>query len=97
VSELCSGYVVLTGADTLSRKMKSNIASDRQWSTASVFTKKKLRDGLLYCDVMVRITVLLPPSQIRSHSKNLGESKHFNFDQIYMIVRVRSMMSTKYH
>jgi hypothetical protein len=26
---------------------------------------------------------LLPPSQIISHSKNFGESKHLNFDQNY--------------
>jgi hypothetical protein len=28
---------------------------------------------------------MLPPSQIIRHSKNLGESKHLKFDQIYMI------------
>jgi len=28
---------------------------------------------------------LLPPSQIVSHSKNLGESKHLKFDQVYII------------
>jgi len=27
---------------------------------------------------------ILPPSQIISHSKNLGESKFFKFDQIYI-------------
>jgi hypothetical protein len=30
-------------------------------------------------------SVLLPPSQIIRHSKNLRESKDFKFDQIYMI------------
>jgi hypothetical protein len=29
--------------------------------------------------------VLLPPSQIIRHFKNLGESKNLKFDQIYMI------------
>jgi len=28
-------------------------------------------------------TIVLPPFQIISHSKNLGESKFFKFDQIY--------------
>jgi hypothetical protein len=30
-------------------------------------------------------TYLVPLSQIISHSMNLGESKHFKFDQIYII------------
>jgi hypothetical protein len=30
-----------------------------------------------------RIYMLLPPFQIIRHSKNLGESKHFKFDQNY--------------
>jgi hypothetical protein len=28
--------------------------------------------------------IILPPSQIISHSKNFGESKFFKFDQIYI-------------
>ena len=31
-----------------------------------------------------RTYMLLPPFQIKSHSKNLGESNFLKFDQIYM-------------
>ena len=36
------------------------------------------REYMLYC-------IVLPPSQIISHSMNVGESIDLKFDQIYMI------------
>jgi hypothetical protein len=35
--------------------------------------------------ILIAFTLILPPSQIIRHSKNLGESKNLKFDQIYMI------------
>ena len=40
---------------------------------------------LFHTQVLNRVTIyILYPFQIISHSKNLGESKFFKFDQIYM-------------
>ena len=46
---------------------------------------------LVACDLLlidasaIFLPYVLPPFQIISHSKNLGESKFFKFDQIYII------------
>jgi len=35
--------------------------------------------------VRYRSSLIFPPSQVIGHFKNLRESKHLKFDQIYMI------------
>jgi hypothetical protein len=56
--------------------------SDLHWKSKILQSKYGMlgqghRDGIVF--------VLLPPSQLIRHSKNLGESKDLKFDQIYMI------------
>jgi hypothetical protein len=46
---------------------------------------ENLFHNLRWFDLILYYNFVLPSSQIISHSKNFGDSKHLKYDQIYMI------------
>ena len=82
--KVCCGILWLATKHSLNPRR----AHIEQWTKAHVgvsnFLEKKEQRNRDSTGLAVVFFYILPPSQIISHSKNLGESKFFKLNQIYI-------------